>query len=62
MGSSINTGTQVEGVVIEGQVEAGLGKTATVLLSRGTLKPSQYLVCGKSWAKVSWIQTHGDLH
>ena len=42
----------VEGVVIEGQVEAGLGKTATVLLSRGTLKPSEYLVCGKSWAKV----------
>merc|ERR1719350_605237 len=42
----------VEGVVIEGQVEAGLGKTATVLLSRGTLKPSQYLVCGKNWAKV----------
>jgi len=42
----------VEGVVIEGQVEAGLGKTATVLLSRGTLKPSQFLVCGKSWAKV----------
>ena len=42
-------------MVIEGQVEAGLGKTATVLLSRGTLKPSQYLVCGKNWAKVSWI-------
>ena len=57
MGSSINTGTQVEGVVIEGQVEAGLGKTATVLLSRGTLKPSQFLVCGKSWAKVGWVQT-----
>ena len=46
----------MEGVVIEGQVEAGLGKTATVLLSRGTLRPSQYLVCGKNWAKVRWIQ------
>lgn len=62
MRSFINTRTQVEGVVIEGQVEAGLGKTATVLLSRGTLKPSQYLVCGKSWAKVRWIQAHRDLH
>ena len=33
-------------------------KADTVLLSRGTLKPSQYLVCGKNWAKVRWIQTH----
>ena len=62
MRSFINTKTQVEGVVIEGQVEAGLGKTATVLLSRGTLKPSHYLVCSKSWAKVRWIQAHRDLH
>ena len=45
-------------MVIEGQVEAGLGKTATVLLSRGTLKPAQYLVCGKNWAKVGGIRIY----
>jgi translation initiation factor IF-2 len=42
----------VEGVVIEGQTEAGLGRTATVLLRRGTLAPGAYLVCGLVWAKV----------
>eukprot|EP00088_Acartia_fossae_P039415 TRINITY_DN4102_c0_g1_i3.p1 TRINITY_DN4102_c0_g1~~TRINITY_DN4102_c0_g1_i3.p1 ORF type:complete len:762 (-),score=153.60 TRINITY_DN4102_c0_g1_i3:393-2633(-) len=41
-----------EGSIIESQVEKGFGKTATVLVHRGTLKPSQFLVGDKSWCKV----------
>jgi len=46
---------KVEGVVIESQVEQGLGKTATVLLQRGILKPGGSLVAGASWCKVRML-------
>lgn len=42
----------VEGVIIESQVEKGLGKTATILVQRGSLKPEQYIIGDKSWCKV----------
>ena len=42
-----------EGVVVESQLEAGLGKTATVLLQRGTLRPGAWLVAaGPTSCKV----------
>jgi len=41
-----------EGAVIESQVEQGLGRTATVLLQRGTLKTSQFIVSDKTWCRV----------
>eukprot|EP00092_Neocalanus_flemingeri_P027609 GFUD01029958.1.p1 GENE.GFUD01029958.1~~GFUD01029958.1.p1 ORF type:complete len:752 (+),score=258.64 GFUD01029958.1:60-2315(+) len=43
---------KAEGLVIESQVEQGLGKTATVLLERGVLKPGGFLVSGNGWCKV----------
>lgn len=43
---------QVEGKVIESSIDKGLGKTATVLVTRGTLKKKDILVCGLSRAKV----------
>jgi len=46
---------KAEGVVIESQVEQGLGKTATVLLQRGLLKPGGCLVAGNSWCKVRML-------
>jgi len=46
---------KAEGVVIESQVEQGLGKTATVLLQRGLLKPGGYLIAGNSWCKVRML-------
>ncbi|TRY61778.1 hypothetical protein TCAL_13790 [Tigriopus californicus] len=44
--------SQVEGKVIESSVDKGLGKIATVLITRGTLKKKDFLVCGLSRAKV----------
>jgi len=46
---------KAEGVVIESQVEQGLGKTATVLIQRGLLKPGGFLVGGNSWCKVKLL-------
>ena len=46
---------KAEGVVIESQVEQGLGKTATVLVQRGVLKPGSSLVAGASWCKVRML-------
>jgi len=46
---------KAEGVVIESQVEQGLGKTATVLLQRGLLKQGGFLVGGNSWCKVRML-------
>ena len=45
----------VEGTIIESNMEVGLGKTATVLIKRGTLKKGQILVCGETSAKVKQL-------
>ena len=45
----------VEGTIIESNMEVGLGKTATVLIKRGTLKKGQILVCGETLAKVKQL-------
>ena len=47
---------KVEGVAIETATERGLGKTATVLVQRGTLKAGSHLVSGKSSCKVRTMQ------
>jgi len=38
--------------VIEAQVEAGRGPTATVIVQMGTLKVGQPFICGSFWGKV----------
>jgi translation initiation factor IF-2 len=43
---------QAKGNVIEAQMEAGMGPTATVLVRKGTLKTGDALVCGPHMAKV----------
>jgi translation initiation factor IF-2 len=40
------------GTVIEAQVEAGRGPTATVIVQMGTLKIGQPFICGDFWGKV----------
>ncbi|KAJ3336533.1 hypothetical protein HDU93_002636 [Gonapodya sp. JEL0774] len=45
----------VEAVVLESKVERGLGNVATVLVKRGTLRPSQHLVAGTSMCRVRAI-------
>ena len=47
-----NPKTNVEGVVIESQLEPGRGATSTVIVRSGTLKPGDVLVCGEHWCKV----------
>lgn len=37
------------------QIEKGLGRTATVLLQRGSLKPSQFIVGEKVRNKITYI-------
>jgi translation initiation factor IF-2 len=41
-----------KGNVVEAQMEAGMGPTATVLVRKGTLKVGDALVCGPNFAKV----------
>ncbi|XP_068619106.1 translation initiation factor IF-2, mitochondrial [Battus philenor] len=50
-------GGYVEGVVIEAQVDPRLGKQATVLVQRGTLRRGCVLVAGTGWAKVRMLQS-----
>ncbi|XP_072930199.1 translation initiation factor IF-2, mitochondrial [Epargyreus clarus] len=45
-------GGYVEGVVLEAQVDPRVGKQATVLVQRGTLRRGCILVAGTGWAKV----------
>ena len=40
------------GTVIEAQVEAGRGPTATVIVQMGTLKIGEPFICGDYWGKV----------
>ncbi len=40
------------GTVIEAQMESGRGPTATVIVSRGTLKPGAPFICGDHWGKI----------
>ena len=45
----------IEGSVIESFQEPGLGKTATVLIKRGTLMKGKVLVCGETQTRVRQI-------
>ncbi|XP_075982987.1 mitochondrial translation initiation factor 2 [Anticarsia gemmatalis] len=45
-------GGYVEGVVLEAQLDAKIGKQATVLVQRGTLRRGSVIVAGTGWAKV----------
>lgn len=42
-------------IVIEAQVEAGRGPTATTIVKMGTLKVGQPFICGNYWGKVKQL-------
>ncbi|KAJ1028045.1 hypothetical protein NDA13_003495 [Ustilago tritici] len=44
-----------EGYVIESKVDKGRGNVATVLIKRGVLEKSSYIVAGTAWCKVRQI-------
>lgn len=49
-----------QGFVIEAQMESGMGPTASLLVSAGTLKLGDVLLCGPHWGRVkALINDHG---
>jgi translation initiation factor IF-2 len=50
-----NPGDDARCTVIEAQVEAGRGPTATVIVNTGTLKVGQAFICGNYWGKVKQL-------
>ncbi len=50
-----------EGIVLEAQIEQGLGPTAHVLIQNGTLHVGDAAICGECYGKVrSLISDHGE--
>ncbi len=50
-----------EGMVIEAQLEPGMGPTANILVRDGTLHVGDVLVCGQSFGKIrALIDAHGQ--
>ncbi len=47
-----NPDRPAEGTVIEAKLDRGRGPVATVLVQRGTLKPSDIVVAGAEWGRV----------
>ncbi len=52
---------KVKALVLEAQLEQGLGPTANILVQRGTLKVGDVVVCGGQYGRVkTMINEHGD--
>ncbi|HMP73053.1 MAG TPA: translation initiation factor IF-2 [Kiritimatiellia bacterium] len=47
-----NPAREAIGYVIEAQLEAGMGPTASVLVRNGTLKVGDAILCGPHWGKI----------
>ncbi|MBR0459190.1 MAG: translation initiation factor IF-2 [Victivallales bacterium] len=45
-------GAPFKGLVIEAQMETGMGPTASIIVQDGTLRVGDYLLCGKCYGKV----------
>ena len=55
-----NKHKNASGFVIEAQMEPGMGPTATLLVSDGTLKVGDSVLCGAQWGKVkALVDCHG---
>ncbi len=49
-----------EGLVIEAQMEAGMGPTASILVRNGVLRVGDCLLCGQTWGRIkAIIDTYG---
>lgn len=49
---------KAEGYVIEAQLEPGMGPTASVLVTDGSLKVGDAVICGEEWGKVKALIDH----
>jgi translation initiation factor IF-2 len=55
-----NPNKRANGFVIESQLEPGMGPTAHLLVTGGTLKVGDAILCGKHWGRVrALINDHG---
>jgi len=58
---SANPARRAGGFVIEAQLEPGMGPTANLLVTRGTLRIGDAVICGQFWGKVrALINDHGS--
>jgi translation initiation factor IF-2 len=55
-----NPNQPAKGYIIESQLEAGMGPTANLLVTNGTLNVGDALLCGPNWGRVrALINDHG---
>jgi translation initiation factor IF-2 len=51
---------QAEGWVIEASIKS-MGKVATVLVRRGTMRPGDFIVAGKTWARIRCLRNEAGV-
>ena len=51
---------QAEGWVIEASIKS-MGKVATVLVRRGTMRPGDFIVAGKTWARIRCLRNEAGI-
>ncbi|KAF4637799.1 hypothetical protein G7Y89_g271 [Cudoniella acicularis] len=49
-----------EGAVIEASIKS-MGKVATVLVKRGTMRPGDFIVAGKTWARIRCLRNEAGI-
>ncbi|TVY75813.1 Translation initiation factor IF-2 [Lachnellula suecica] len=54
------TDGQAEGWVLEASIKS-MGKVATVLVRRGTMRPGDFIVAGKTWARIRCLRNEAGL-
>ena len=53
-----STSGPASGVVIESKIDKGKGPVSTILITNGSLKRSDYFVCGNTWGKIRAMIDH----
>jgi translation initiation factor IF-2 len=51
---------QAEGWVLEASIKS-MGKVATVLVRRGTMRPGDFIVAGKTWARIRCLRNEAGI-
>lgn len=54
------TNGQAEGWVLEASIKS-MGKVATVLVRRGTVRPGDFIVAGKTWARIRCLRNEAGI-
>ncbi|KAI9052645.1 hypothetical protein LZ554_003984 [Drepanopeziza brunnea f. sp. 'monogermtubi'] len=54
------TDGQAEGWVLEASIKS-MGKVATVLVRRGTMRPGDFIVAGKTWARIRCLRNEAGI-